>query len=154
MELFKFMKKEDIKNWKLLEVLSEIIIVKDDSSDYFDFLVDELDIPMANHSTINREFTNINWLKMSPYFKFYLDDDTHENNEIAFNKSKLSKKENLLILYGSKQPAILIPTKLFIRDWEDFIASTQWETIIFSEDFELVMEVSRDYYLHSNFKIK
>ena len=149
------MKKQDIKNWKLVEVIDKINIIADDSSDYFDDLVKKLSIPIINHTTINRTHTHINWQKMPGYFKFFLDGEVEENeNESAFRNSALSEKENLIILYGWKEPAVLLPTKMFVEDREDFIASTQWEAIMFSEDFELIMEVSRDYHLHSNFKVK
>ncbi|WP_350290169.1 hypothetical protein [uncultured Croceitalea sp.] len=148
------MTKEDIKNWKLVEVISNIEIVADDSTVYFENLVEKLNIPLTNHIQTNRENTQIDWSKLTEYHRFFLDGEgEEEKNTAAFRSSELSQKKNLIFIYGYKEPAVLIPTSIFINDWEDFIASTQWETIIFSEDLELIMEVSRDYNLHSNFKI-
>ena len=62
-----------------------------------------------------------------------------EENKSAFRNSILSRKENLILLYGYKEPAVLVPTNIFIEDWEDFMASSQWEIIIFSEDLKLMM---------------
>lgn len=149
------MTKEDIKNWKLVEVINDIEIIAGDSDIYFKTIVDKLNIPLTNHTLIDRENTQIDWSKYVGYNRFFLDEEGKEkDNEIALKNSILSQKENLIFLYGYKEPAILIPTNIFIKDWEDFIASTQWEAIIFSEDLQLIIEVSRDYYLHSNFKIK
>lgn len=149
------MTKEDIKNWKLVEVINEIEVIADDSSAYFESLAKKLDIPLNEHTSTNRENTHINWLELSEYHRLFLDgEDEEEKNMTSFKNSVLSKKENLILLYGYNEPAVVVPTKLFIKDWEDFIASAQWETIIFSEDHKLIMEVTRDYNLHSNFKLR
>ena len=149
------MTREDIKNWKLVEVISNIEIIADDSDAYFESLAKKLDIPLINHTSTDRENTQINWSKLIGYHRFFLDGEgEEEENKSAFRNSILSRKENLILLYGYKEPAVLVPTNIFIEDWEDFMASSQWEIIIFSEDLKLMMEVSRDYNLHSNFKIK
>ncbi len=149
------MNKEDIKNWKLEEIIDDIVIIDELSQDYVGRILDELNVPTTNHVTTNRAFTEIDWQKMDNYFKFFLDNEGEEElNERAFRNSILSKKEKLIIIYGWNEPPVKISTKKFISDWEDFMASTQWETIIFSEDLELIMEVSRDYHVHSNFKIR
>ena len=148
-------KKEDIKNWKLVEVIDDIELIEETSQDYVERILSELKIPTTNHTSTNREFTEIDWQKMDNYFKFFFDNEVEEKlNEEAFRKSALSKKENLIITYGWNEPPVKVSTQKFIEDWEGFIRSTIWETIMFSEDFELIMEVSRDYNLHSNFKIK
>tara|TARA_R100001377_G_C3151679_1_gene96504 strand:+ start:168 stop:617 length:450 start_codon:yes stop_codon:yes gene_type:complete len=149
------MNKGDIKNWKLEEVINDIAIIDDVSQDYTKRILDKLKIPTTNHTSTNREFTEIDWKKIGSYHKFFFDNEKEEElNKEAFRNSVLSKKENIIITYGWNEPPIKISTQKFIEDWEDFIASTQWETIIFSEDLELIMEVSRDYNLHSNFKIR
>ena len=149
------MDKVEFKNWKLKEVARYIEVVSHDSDNYFEYLINKLNIPLTDHESTNRENTYIDWLKTSNYFKFYFDGDGEEKeNEIAFKNSKLNTKDRIIINYGYNEPAVLVPTDIFIEDWEDFIASTQYETIIISEDLELIMEVSRDYYLHSNFRIK
>lgn len=149
------MKKEDIKNWKLTEVIDDIELINETSQDYLERILRDLKIPTTNHTSTNREFTEIDWQKMDSYFRFFFEKEGEEKiNEEAFKNSALSKKENVIITYGWNEPPVKISTKNFIEDWEGFIRSTIWETIIFSEDLELVMEVSRDYHLHSNFKIR
>lgn len=149
------LKKEDIKNWKLVEVIDDIVIIDEVSQDYVKRVLDELKVPTTNHVSTNRKFTEIDWRKMGDYFKFFFDNEGEEKlNEKAFRNSILSKKKNLIITYGWNEPPIKISTQKFIEDWEDFIISVKYETIIFSDDFELIMEVSRDYNLHSNFKIR
>jgi hypothetical protein len=149
------MNKEDIKNWKIVERIEDIEIVDSNSNNYFKNLVKKLNLPLTNFKNINRENTNIDWQKMSNHFKFFFDNEGEEKeNKIALKKSDLSKKKEVIILYGEKEPAITIPMDIFINEWEDFVASTQWEALIFSDDYELIIEVSRDYFMHSNFKIK
>ncbi|TCI85060.1 hypothetical protein [Tenacibaculum sp. M341] len=149
------MENQDINNWKLLEVIDEILIVDEKSQNYIKDVFDEINIPKTSFEDGNRVKTQINWVKIPTYNKFFFDNEGDEKeNEIALRNSKLSNKENLIITYGWNEPAIKISTQKFIDEWEDFIASTHWETIIFSEDLELIIEVSRDYFMHSNFLIK
>lgn len=149
------LKKEDIKNWKIVEVIDDIVLINEASQDYVKRILNDLKVPTTNHKSTNREFTEIDWQKMDKYFKFFFDNEGEEKlNEDAFRNSALSKKDNLIITYGWNEPPIKISTEKFIEDWEGFIRSIIWETIIFSEDLELIMEISRDYNLHSNFKIR
>ncbi len=149
------MKKEDINNWKLIEVLDDIELIEEDARDFLPCILNKLNVPTTKHTTTNREFTEIDWGKMKSYFKFFFDNEGEEKiNEEAFKSSELSKKKSVIIFYDWNVPVVKVPVDLFIKDWEDFIASTQWETIMFSEDYELIMEVSRDYNLYSNFKIR
>ncbi|QMU65412.1 MAG: hypothetical protein GKR88_14715 [Flavobacteriaceae bacterium] len=149
------LRKNEINNWKLKEISEFVTIIAKDSIRERNHLLKELKIPVDSDSGLYKSDTLINWLSMHKYYKFFFDSEGEEElNEQAFKNSLLSKKENVIITYGWKEPMVKIPTGIFIKDWEDFLASTQWETIIFSEDFELIMEVSRDYHLHSNFKIR
>jgi len=150
------MNKLKFKNWKLKEVAEQIEIVADDSIERINELLDELNLPQSSSlKGLNRAETYIDWSKMSVYHKFFFDKEGFEDRvKEWFNKSELANTKNLIIAYGWKEPMVKVPTKLFIEDWEGFIRSTFWETIIFSEDYKLIMEVSRDYNLHSNFKIK
>ncbi len=147
--------KQEINNWKLVEVIDEIAVVNKNSQDYLSEIFEKENIIESAFKGISRSNTRIDWNKMPVYHKFFFDHEGEEmNNQLAFKNSKLSEKENLIITYGWKEPTIKIATQKFINEWEDFIASTHWETIIFSEDLELIIEVSRDYFMHSNFLIK
>jgi hypothetical protein len=150
------MKTTELRNWKLKEVAKHIEIVASDSIERRNELLDELNLPRPDNITgMNRVETNIDWPKMPEYHKFFFDKEGWEEPiKLWFEKSSLISTSNLVITYGWKEPMIKIPTKIFIKDWEDFFQSTKYETIIFSEDYKLIMEVSRDYYLHSNFPIQ
>ncbi len=149
------MNKGNIKNWKLIEVIDDIEVIDELSQKYINRILKEFQIPLTQHTSINRKFTQIDWENIDKYNKFFLDKEGEEEiNQKALQASKLADKDNLIITYGWNEPTIKISTQKFIDEWEDFIASTHWETIIFSDDFELIIEVSRDYNLHSNFKIR
>lgn len=148
------LKSAEIKNWKLKEVANYVEIVASDSIQYRDELLAILQLPQTGAGMYKSD-TCIDWMGMSEYYKFFFDiEGWEERIKGYFERSALSKTEKLIVTYGWKEPMVKIPTQLFLDDWGGFIASTVWETIIFSEDYRLIMEVSRDYYLHSNFKIK
>lgn len=146
----------EIRNWKLKEIAGQYEIIASDSIAYRNKLLQQLNLPKCGeNSGLYREDTSIDWSKMPESYKFFFDKEGWEERiKKWFEKSKLGSTQNLLITYGWKEPMVKVPTKLFFEDWEGFIRSTLWETIIFSEDYKLIMEVSRDYYLHSNFKIE
>lgn len=147
--------KAKIKNWKLTEIIDEIEIVAKDSIEEREILIDKLGLPRPIESIgLYRSETNINWNVMPNYHKFFFDREGYEKTiEKWLRNSELSQSKSLIITYGWKEPMIKVSTELFFEDWEGFIRSTLWETIIFSDDYKLIMEVSRDYYIHSNFQI-
>lgn len=146
---------EAIKNWKLKEVKDRIEIVHQDSIKYRDKVLIERGISVNNDLTgLDRKETLIDWNSFNCHYSFYFDNEADEQLiSDALCKSAIGKDEHLIMLYGWKEPVVKIPTKLFVSDWEGFIRSALWETFIFSEDFNLIIEVTRDYYMHSNFKI-
>lgn len=152
----KYSSKHIIKNWKLKEVIDQIEIVHEDSIKYRDERLKESEIPLVNNLTgIDRSETIIDWSNLEKNYSFNFDNAGEE--EIIKNyleDSELKEVENIIILYGWKEPAVRLPTKLFIFDWEGFIRSTQWETLIFSEDLTHLIEITRDYYMYSNFPIQ
>lgn len=145
---------KNISNWKLKEVINDVRIVDMDSTKYIHKVLKKLDLPLVIGNVYDRSQTEIDWNKMLVHYKFFFDREGWENRITeSFKSSDLAKTEQLIIPYGWEEPTVMIPTKLFFEDWEGFIASTAWQTIIFSEDLKLIMEISRDYYLHSNFPI-
>jgi len=148
--------KKNIKNWKLVEVLDEVTVVAEDSVVKSNELLAELKLPLPDSSVgINRAETNIDWNKMPKYHKFFFDlEGWEERIKEWFEKSDLAMSQSIIITYGWEEPMVKVPVKLFLEDWEGFIRSTIWETIIFSEDYKLILEVSRDYNFHSNFQIQ
>src|SRR5690606_36888789 len=145
----------EFKNWKLKQVKDVVEIIADDSIVYRDFILRELNLPVSNSESVDRSETSINWNLVPNYYKFYFDNENSEKQvENYLRNAELSESEYIIILYGWNEPVIKIPTKIFLSDCEGFIRSTFWETIIFSEKFDLIVEVSRDYFMHSNFIIK
>lgn len=145
-----------IKNWKLKEVIDRIDVAHEDSIKYRDDLLKKNNIPTTENLTgIHRSESIVDWNEIEDNYSFYFDNEGEE--ELIKNylkESKLKEVENIIILYGWKEPAVRLPTELFISDWEGFIRSTQWETLIFSEDFAYFIEITRDYFMHSNFPIQ
>ena len=144
-----------ITNWKLLEVLKDVEIVADDVPRYRDQVLEKLNIPTPDTiNVLDRSATIIDWTKMPEHWKFSIDNRSldHKFHKIL-KRSAIGQTSRVIIEYGVDEPAVSVPTKLFIKDWEDFFASTKWETVIFSEDYKLIIEVTRDFMIHSNFKI-
>lgn len=152
------MLRDKIKNWKLVEIIENLEYVAEDSADYRCDILEILKLPTPTHLTgLIRSETEIDWEKMPIYYKLCFDDVNPEIKEEqirkAFINSELSRHEKIIIPYGWKEPVIKVPTKFFLEDWEGFVRSTMFETIIFSEDFSLIIEISKDYHIHSNFEI-
>ena len=145
----------DLKNWKLNEIKGRFEVIDTHSSEWLYQKLLKLKIPLREDLTgLNRKETWIDWNKMPVYHRFFFDLEGWED-KIAefFARSELKNTSHLIIPYGWKEPVIKITTELFLEDWEGFLRSTKYETVIFSEDYKLIMEVSRDYCLHSNFRI-
>ena len=144
----------EILNWKLREVISCVKLISSDSSKFKHDILEKLKLPISSGYKFDASMTEIDWKNMSKHYYFYFDKvGWEENIKSAFEESKLKETKNLLITYGFKEPVVIIPTKVFLEDWDGFIASTVYQSLMFSEDFKLIMEISRDYYLHSNFEI-
>lgn len=144
----------EFKNWKLKEVANYIEVVAYDSIEHKKQLLTDLKLPLTENIGANRSETDIDWAKMPQYYKFFFDREGWEERiRLWLEKSKLAIADSVIVSYGWKEPMVKVPIDLFIEDWEGFIRSTLWETVIFSENWSLIMEVSRDYYLHSNFEI-
>ena len=91
---------------------------------------------------------------MNQYFNFNFDNSILDYKlELMFKKSELKTTNEFLVFYNHENIAIEINTNLLISEWEDFFQSTKFNTIIINRKHHLIMEVSRDYILHSNFKI-
>ena len=146
---------KNIINWKIKEINGFYDVISIDSLEFIDKILKQLKLPLNNgNSGLYKQDTAINWSKMPQYYKLFFDEPGWEKRITNFFiESELKNTSHLIITYGKNEPVIKIPTKLFIDDWEGFIRSTLWESFIFSEDYKLIMEISRDYCLHSNFRI-
>lgn len=146
---------DELKNWKLRELGDLVEVIAEDSIQRRNELLAELGLPHSHElSGLDRAETTIDWSQMPKHYQFFF--DRHDWDEIvaeALRRSRLSTSSKLIMTYGWKEPMIIIPRDTFINEWQDLFQSTKYETIVFSDDYELIMEVSRDYILHSNFKI-
>ena len=143
-----------IENWKLKQLINDIKIVDEDSIIFLRNKLQELGIPRPQYQDFARSDTNIDWSLVTPHFSFFFDETGNE--EVITNRllnSDLKKVKEIIINYGFDEPTVAIDKFIFINDWEEIFASTVWQTVIFSDDCTLIMEVSRDYILHSNFLI-
>lgn len=146
---------EKILNWKLVEVIDQVEIVSTDYQVFKEALWETQNIPIPSYiNALHRASTEIEWGKMAQHFKLFYDAYSHKEVEEMFRKTALVKSTKIMIFYGNSNLVVKVPTNLFIKEWEDFIASTYFECMLFSDDFSLIMECSRDYNLHSNFKIE
>jgi hypothetical protein len=143
-----------MKNWKLKEALGSFEIINNDSIEYRNIILEELKLPVNNCITgLNRSETLLNWGKIDSYCKFNFDFVDEEIVKDALQCSSLSKYKSIIMLYGFDEPVVKISTGRFVDEWEEFVRSTKFETIIFSEDFKLIIEITRSYHMHSNFFI-
>ena len=144
----------EIKNWKLREVINDVEVLSKDSVAYKENIISNLRLPPFSKFTGSTlTITDIEWSKMFHHYKFFLDDKEESLIEKAFRNSELSLYNKIILIYNSDNLVVKIPIELFFKDWEGFTRSQLWEGLIFSDDFKLIMETSRDYYFHSNFKI-
>lgn len=148
------MKYPEIKNWKLREAIEYIYIVGCTASSFIKSKFQELNIPEKYNEHFHRGETFIDWEKMPRYYKFFFDvEDGEEIIKEYLKQSNITLSKTLYITYLQEEVVVNIPVPVFFSDWEGFIRSTLYNAIIFSEDYSLIMEISRDYYLHSNFEI-
>lgn len=138
-----------------MEVINFVEIVANDSVDYINIFLHKNGLPTySNKVKFNRAETYIDWNTMPIKFSFFFDvEGWDEKVRGCLYKSKLRESERLDITYGWKEPVVSIPTKLFIKDWEEFVRSAKYQTLIIDNQHNLIIEVSRDYYMHSNFRI-
>ncbi|MBK7341195.1 MAG: hypothetical protein IPQ10_09835 [Saprospiraceae bacterium] len=143
------------KNWKLLEIQDNIIHIEYDAYQFKKALFKKLNILENNQfNYLDRRETEISWRSMDQYFNFNFDNSILDDKlELMFKKSELKTTNEVLVFYNHENIAIEINTNLLISEWEDFFQSTKFNTIIINRKHHLIMEVSRDYILHSNFKI-
>ncbi|MDR0940122.1 MAG: hypothetical protein LBN29_12405 [Mediterranea sp.] len=143
-----------IKNWRIREIIQHVSIVSEDSTDYKYDMIEQLHLPLSTKEEYENMRTDIGWDRMPQHFIFDTDIAGKENEiSKAFMASALGHIEAVIVPCGWKKPAVKIPTKLFIEDWEGLFSSIGWESVMFSDDFTLIMEISNKYYLHSNFFI-
>ena len=145
----------ELKNWKLKEVLESIEVIEWGASSFIENKLLELGISPQYNDHFHRGETFVAWSKMPEYHKFFFDKEGWEDRiKRWFEKSKLGEVKHVIITYLQEEVVIKVPTDIFFADWEGFVRSTLYNGLFLSGDYKLIMEVSRDYFLHSNFKIE
>ncbi|TNE56280.1 MAG: hypothetical protein EP338_00105 [Bacteroidetes bacterium] len=146
--------KTPIKNWKLVEVIDSIEIMEQTSDEFISSVLKKNDLPPKYNEIMNRSESFADWSLLNGYYKFFYDyEGKEEIIKRQFSKSAFAKSQHLFITYLQDDLVIQVPTRLFIEDWEGFARSMIHNGIIVNEELNLVAEVTRDYYLHSNFEI-
>lgn len=145
----------EFKNWKLVELRPKIINIYSDELNFKENLFCEMSISQRKiFEDFDRGETEINWNNFSNYYCFSFDNVViAERLEMLFKKSDIGLTRTLLIFYNQEKIAIELESKIFFKEWEDIFQSTKYNTIIINKNLNLVIEVTRDYMLHSNFGI-
>lgn len=143
-----------ITNWKLVELNGSFEVVSEDSVLYIEEFLANNKLPAYKGIGGIRSESRIEWELMEPKYAVSFD---YENIELEMagklRQSLLTQCEFVIITYGWEEPVIKLKTDIFIKNWDEIFSSTKYESIITSVDYRLIMEVTRDFILHSNFKI-
>ena len=144
-----------INNWKLKESIQKIEIVSYEGLQKLQMLLSDRNIQLSNDfNPIIRGSTLLDWSKIEDYHYFSFDDTSIEETlKKMFSESKLQIAEYLILIYYHDKLAVKIYTDDFINEWVDFLRSVYYETVIFLDKIDYFMEVTRDYKIHSNFRI-
>lgn len=146
--------KNQIRNWKLKEILNDFELVQMKASEFIESKLNELKFPIKYNEVMNRSETFVDWDRFSNHFTFFFDFENMESDvKKKLESSSLKTYKNVILTYLQEDVVVKVPFSIFLDDWDGFFSSMFHNGMIFSEDYKLVMEVSRDYYLHSNFKI-
>lgn len=144
-----------VNNWKVEELLRDysIEIISEPSQEFEDKVINDRKLPTIISHNISNNQTSIDWEKMDIHHSFSTDDFSEDFIIQSFQNSELAKYNYIIMPFGWNESVAKIPNKLFIQDPLEFFFSKRWEGFIYSDDFKLIMEISHDYYVHSNFKI-
>jgi hypothetical protein len=143
-----------IKNWRLREIIQYVSIVSEDSTEYKYSIIDKLHLPLSTKEEYSSLHTDIGWNHLPKHFQFNTDIiGIEEDIREALMYSRLGEMRSVIVTCGWKEPAVMIPVDLFAEDWEGLFCSIGWASVMFSDDFSLIMEISNKYCLHSNFFI-
>lgn len=144
-----------INNWKLKESIQKVEIVSYEGLKKLQMLLSDRNIQLSNDfNPIIRGSTLLDWSKIEDYQYFSFDDTSIEETlKKMFSVSKLQIAEYLILIYYHDKLAVKIYTDDFVNEWEDFLQSVLYETVIFLDKSDYFMEVTRDYKIHSNFRI-
>jgi hypothetical protein len=146
--------KQQIKNWKLKEVYHDFELIHLNATQFIEEKISEHNFPKKNNVIMNRSETFIDWEKMFNHHEVFFDFVGMEYSlKENIEKSKLAKSKFIILTYLQENIVIKLPFSIFLEDWEGFFSSMLYNGILFSDDYKLIMEVSRDYFLHSNFEI-
>lgn len=142
-------------NWKIEQLLHfhPIEIIPIASQDFDTKKIKSLNLPIRKNNLLSIHGTLVEWNKVKNYYNFFLDDFSDELIIENFKKSCLADYNNLIISFGWNETVAKIPSELFLDDPLEYFATQFHCGFIYSSDFKLIIEISEDYYVHSNFEI-
>jgi hypothetical protein len=144
----------EINNWKLKEILESIKIINKDSMEFIDETLFNLNLPVKHNEHMNTGETFINWNLMNKHHSFFFDYIGNEDEvKERIANSLLKEYNSIIVTYGHSEPTVEIDMRAFLNEWEEIFSSTLYNSLMFSPDYKLIMEITRDYHLHSNFLI-
>jgi len=149
------MKSGITNNWKIDELIKEysIEIIPIASQEFDQNKIISLGFPIKKNDLLSIHKTLIEWNVTNNYHCFFLDDYTEEELIVFFKKSILAEYTKLVISFGWNESVAIIPAYLFLNDPLEFFATQFYSGFIYSYDYKLIIEISEDYYIYSNFKI-
>lgn len=142
-------------NWKIQELLQsypiEIIPV---ASQEFDIdTIKSLNLPQKRDHLLSLDRTLVEWNKVQDYYRFLPDKFSEDLVIEQFRKSSLANYDNVIMSFAWDESVAKIPSHLFLEDPLEFFMIQLYCGFIYSDDFKFLVEVSEDYYIHSNFEI-
>ena len=143
-----------ILNWKLQQLKGKYRVISTDFIAYRDRLFEKLSLPVDyNQPFFHRGETNIHWEKMPTHYSFFFDYEGNEGIVQMLKNTPLKNYDEIIVEYPQDDLIVAIDMTVFLEDWEEIFASTLYNSLFFTFDNKLIMEISRDYLLHSNFLI-
>lgn len=141
------------KNWKLEEIEGSYKVINDNAMDFISNTLLKINYPIKINPHISRSESFVDWGKISLHNNFFFDYVGNEDVKDFLKKSYLGSYNEIIITYCQENIVVSIKSDVFFEEWEEIFASTFYNALFFSPDYRLIMEITRDYYLHSNFKI-
>lgn len=142
-------------NWKIEELLQSypIEIIPVASQEYDINTVESLSLPRKRDNLLSSDRTLVEWNKVQDHHKFFIDHFSRDLIREQFKKSFLANYDNLIISFAWDESVAKIPSHLFLEDPLEFFMIQLYCGFVYSEDFTFLLEVTEDYYIHSNFEI-
>jgi hypothetical protein len=143
----------EIKNWKLVELSDKILSVNDYSHDKLLEISQKQGVPLETHYPfMSRAETEFEWW---PGKNFVFNINSYEAKELTdlINSALTGIEEFVYVIFVHDGIIVELEFLVFSEHVDDLIYSTLFHTIVFGKNHKYLIEVSRDYNLHSNIQI-